>query len=516
MYENLAGSLKRGIGPLRTASTDTAVDRAWLLGVTAVVIGLGAGALSFASVPAAVLLAAAPLVLYAIHARLTLLACATFVFIVGAPVLYLGGASGGSSANPLLSLPLGSSHPPLQVLLPLLMACAAVLTASSLSLSRLRRVFRRGVSGVLLLWVFVTAVLFVFGASTNGVLAAGRDLLFMTMYVWVVVPILVFGRMAERAISFFLSLLLAATALSAAVTVLVFAVPPLQSLAVSGTSFTSSVRVGFSTESVYPLALPVGLLMLGRRGTKGRARALWMTSCILMVAALVIGQTRTTIAVAVLNVFLVALVPGLRKIGIERWRMIVSAIAIGVVLAMALVAANLLGLQAAQTFPQELSHRLVDIVSYSHENTYQSRGYTNSVAFGRWLASPESFLVGEGLGSPLRYYNPVTHSPFAEGPFIDSVWATLAVKGGLVALGLFASVLVAAFAAFVRAALRASDPVRRVVWWALVLSFPGVVFESTAMTNHLLAVPAMVVTVSTLVAAADLCALPDVQFDESG
>jgi len=235
-----------------------------------------------------------------------------------------------------------------------------------------------------------------------------------------------------------------------------------------------------------------------------------------MIAALAIAQSRTTIAVAALNVFLVVLVPGLRNVGIKRTRMLASALVIGIVLFLALAAASLLGFQEAEMLPHELSQRLTSIASFSRVDTYQGRQYTNSVAFKRWLATPGTFLRGEGLGAQVSYYDPVTRRPFDEGPFIDSVWATLAVKGGLVALGLFAAVLIAAFAAFVRAARRASDPLDRVVWWAIALAFPGLTLESTLMTNHLLAVPAVVATISTLVAVADLCVLQEARVGASG
>jgi len=230
-----------------------------------------------------------------------------------------------------------------------------------------------------------------------------------------------------------------------------------------------------------------------------------------MISALAMAQGRTAIGVLAINVVLIALIPGLKSVGIRRARMVAGVIVIGIVISLALVTASLLGYQQARLLPQELSQRLTSIVAFSRVDTFQGRSYTNAVAFRRWLATPSTFLRGEGLGAQVRYYDPVTRRAFDEGPFIDNVWATLAVKGGLVALGSFAAVLVAAFAAIVRAARRASDPMNRVVWWAIALAFPGLLLESSAMTNHLLAVPAVVVTVSTLVAAADLCAQHDVQ-----
>lgn len=494
------------------ASRDAEADRPSLLFVAALVAGLGIGALSFASAPASILLAALPLVLFAVRRKLTVLARVALLVAVGVPVVYLSGTGGGSTANPLLSLPLGSAHPPLQVMLPLLVACAAIISASESQVWRLWFILNRRASGVLVLWVCATAVLVVYGAARNGFAAAGRDLLYMAMYVWVVVPILLFGRMRGRATSLFLPLIVSATAVSAALSLLIFAVRPLKSLVFLDTGLVQYGRVGFSCQSVYPLVLPLCLLILGRRGTVWPAKALWMTSGLLMIAALAVAQSRTTIAVAALNVLLVALVPGLRNVGIERTRMLAWAMVVGIVLSLALVTASLLGFQQARELPQQLSHRLTGIVSFSRVDTYQGRQYTNSVAFKRWLATPSTFLRGEGLGAQVRFYDPVTRRPFDVGPFIDSVWATLAVKGGLVALSMFAAVLIATFAAFVRAARRASDPFDRVVWWALALAFPGLVLESTVMTNHLLAVPAVVVTVATLVAAADLCGLHKTQF----
>jgi hypothetical protein len=498
------------------AGTDAATRVPWLLVVTAVVAGLAIGAVASVSGPAALALAALPIVLVVVRLKLPLLAQATLLFCVGVPVLYIGSSGSGAEGNPVLRLPLGSASPPLQVIFPMLMALAVVVLADRQQWARLWVVVNRGMSGVLLVWVFAAGLLMLYGATTNGVMAAGRDFLYTTAYVWVVVPIMLFGALRERATPFFLRLVVIATATSAGLAVLIFAVRPLRSLFVPGTGLVQYTRVGFSTGSVYLIALPVCLLMVARTGTSRRAKALWWTSSLLMLAAMSMSQGRTAIAVLAVNVTLVMLIPGLKAVGIERGRMLVGALVIAVALTTGLITASLLGYQQAKLLPQELSQRLSSIASFSRVDTFQGRVYTNAVAFRRWTADPGTFVRGEGLGAQVRYYDPVTRRAFDEGPFIDNVWATLAVKGGLLALTAFAGILAAALAAFVRAARRAADPLNRVIWWALALSFPGLIIESTAMTNHLLAVPAVVVAVATFVAAADLCALRRELPDEGG
>jgi len=206
-----------------------------------------------AAAPLAILLAALPLVFVAIRRKLTVLARATLLLAVGVPVLFVG-----ASADPLLGLPLGATRPPLQVVLPLLMAIAALALASDSQLSRLWFTLNHGASGVLLVWVLAAFVLFVYGAANNGLIAAGRDLLYMTMYAWVVVPILLFGWMRERALSLLLPLLVSATTISASLAVLIFAVSPLRSLFVPAKSLLQYTRVasrpGPSTCSSCPSA----------------------------------------------------------------------------------------------------------------------------------------------------------------------------------------------------------------------------------------------------------------------
>jgi hypothetical protein len=501
---------------MQDAGTTTTARVPWLLVAAAVVAGISVGALAVVSAPAALALAALPLVVIVVRSKLSLVAQATLVFCVGVPVLYIGSANSSAEGNPLLRLPLGSASPPLQVVLPILIALAVAVLADGRQWARLWAVVNGGMSGIVVLWVVVAGLLMLYGAARNGVMAAGRDFLYTTAYVWVVVPVMLFGRMRERATPFFLRLVVMATAMSAGLAVLIFAVRPLRALFVPGTGVVQYTRVGFSTGSIYLLALPVCLLMVARRGTSRRAKALWWTSSLLMLAAMSMSQGRTAIAVLAMNVALVMLIPGLRGVGIERARMIVAALIVAAALAVALITASVLGYQQAKLLPQELSQRLTSITAFSRVDTFQGRMYTNAVAFRRWFADPGTVVRGEGLGAQVRYYDPVTRRAFDEGPFIDNVWASLAVKGGLLAVGAFAAVLVASFAAFVRAARRAADPLNRVIWWALALSFPGLVLESTAMTNHLLAVPSTVVAVATFVAAADLCALRRGLPDEGG
>jgi hypothetical protein len=83
----------------------------------------------------AILLAALPLVLLAVRSQLTVPARVALLVAVGVPVFFIGGTGAGSAANPVLIVPLGSAHPQLQVVLPLLMVCVALVSSSESQLS---------------------------------------------------------------------------------------------------------------------------------------------------------------------------------------------------------------------------------------------------------------------------------------------------------------------------------------------------------------------------------------------
>ena len=506
MSESSPGSWLTGTRRWPGRRRQAEAERPWLAGVVGLLCGLLVGAVTLVSVPAAVGVALLLLVLGATRAKLTVLACAALVFVAGVAEIVAGTGAGGVRTK-LLVLPIGDTHPSLQVALPLLIVCVAILSATGDGLSRLISVLRRGSSGVLVLWVIAVGVLFVFGLAQHLGRAAGSDLMYYSLYVWVVVPIVLFGRPGIRVTSLILTLILVATILSAALSLAIFASPALRAVLLPGPVTQEASRVGFGTGALYLLLLPTSLLLVGRGRATGRIWVLALVSSVLMTAAVAVSQARTAIVVTALNVLLVFALPGLWRIGVRRWRMVAQLATIAVLLFAGVFVASLLGVRGAQKLPQELATRLAVVPSYSRASSFETRQYSNEVALGRWLATPGSFFVGDGLGSSLLVFDPVYHRPYNEGSFVDNAWVTLAVKGGLVALTFFAALVVAIFIAFVRAARASTDPGERLVWTSLALAFPGFVFATTVMNATLLIAPSAAVTLASFVAAADLCVL---------
>src|SRR5665647_979234 len=149
--------------------------RSWvvLAAAIALLFGLLLGGLASVSLTAALGLSGVVLLVSAIAVDLSGLALAVLVFAVGVP------ATTGA-----LNIPLGIARPSLQLLLPLAVAVAAVMTAPTEALEQLLYRLRHGASGMLLLWVLSALAFFAYGAMEHGVSAAGYDLMVLSLYVW--------------------------------------------------------------------------------------------------------------------------------------------------------------------------------------------------------------------------------------------------------------------------------------------------------------------------------------------
>lgn len=471
--------------------------RSWvvLAAAIALLFGLLLGGLASVSLTAALGLSGVVLLVSAIAVDLSGLALTVLVFAVGVP-----------ATTSALNIPLGIARPSLQLLLPLAVAVAAAMTAPTEAVEQLLYRLRHGASGMLLLWVLSALAFFAYGAMEHGVSAAGYDLMVLSLYVWVIVPLLLFGRPDE--LSLLLRAIVLAMAISACIALLLFAAPGLRHLFLSEPLDVITNRVGFGAADVYIVGLPVCLILLSREGIGGKDRLALLLCSVLMVAATAVAQNRVLMVTIILNVALVFVAPRLWKGGLRRWRLVEQATLAVVVLVALFATMTWLGPESSRSLPTVLAQRLAEALSYQQVNSFQTREYTNAVAYERWRADTRTLLFGEGLGARFVYINPVTRRPATDpGPFIDSVWMSLAVKGGLVLLAFWALALVACFASLIRAAKRSQGTVEGSIWLTSALCFPAFVFGTTAMTHHLVSKEAVVVAFVTIVAAADLSAL---------
>jgi hypothetical protein len=473
-----------------------------------VVLGLGFGAavgiVAAVSPPLAGALTVVAAAVAFSRGRLPDLAGLGVILIVGVPV-----AAAGESVDTFLSVPLGPIHPPFQILLALGITVLSVVLASNETLSYLLSVLRRGASGMVLVWVLACIAFFMLGASRNGFAPAGRQFMYLSVYLWVVPVIIVSRRRAAHALSGFLALILIGTTLSALISLATFAFAPLRAYFFSVTQWAESVRVPWSATSVYVLVLPVALLLASSKSA-GRLRLLGRISSPLMVGAVLLTQFRAVIAACVLNVILVILLPGAWRLGVRRWRVLGGLGLIALMLVVALVTAGSLGVRSATVLPQELSQRLGSLASGSSDHNYQTRQLTNDIALSRWQADPISIISGQGLGASIGFYAAGSSTSYDRTLWADNAWVTLAVQGGLIALAIFALVLIGAFVSFLRAARSPADPQERLIARALMYSLPGLLFSSLFF-SHLLQAPGLVVALCTLLAAADVvwCAQRD-------
>jgi O-antigen ligase len=463
-----------------------------LLAVVGLCFGVAVGVLSTVSPPAAGALAV--IALTVVLARgVPDLAGLALILVIGVPI-----TAAGDSGNSFLSIPLGPINPPFQILVVIGIAVLTVVMASDETLSYLLAVLRRGASGTVLIWLTACLVLLLLGAGRNGLPAAGRQFMYFSVYLWVVPVIIVSRRRAPHALSVLLALVLVGASLCGALALAAFAVAPLRAFFFSATEWARSARIYFDGASVYVLVLPLALLLAGSKSA-GRLRLLGLVSSLLMIGSMVVTQTRTLMAAAVLNVILVALLPGMWKLGVRRWRILGSVALIVLVFVIALPIAAALGVRSATILPQELAQRFSWVDSISSDPNYQYRQVQVDIAMSKWRTSPATIVSGQGLGAAMGMPGRAPDSAW-----VDNAWATLAAQGGLIALAPFALVLVAAFVSFVRVARSPADPLERLIARALAVSLPLLLVDSTLFTMHLIHSPGVIVTLCTLLAAADV------------
>ena len=463
-----------------------------LLVVLGLCFGVAVGILSTVSLPAAGALAVI-VVTVVLTRGLPDLAGLALILVIGVPI-----TAAGDSGNSFLSIPLGPINPPFQILVVIGIAVLTVLMATDESLAYLLAVLRRGASGMVIIWVTACIVLLLLGEGRNGLAAAGRQFMYFSVFLWVIPVILVSRRRAARALSAFLALVLVGATLCGALALAAFAAPPLRAFFFSATEWARSVRIYFDGASVYVLVLPVALLLASSKSA-GRLRLLGLVSSLFMVGSMVVTQTRTLIAAAAVNVILVALLPGMWKLGVRRWRIVGSIALIVLVFVIALPIAASLGMRSATVLPRELSQRFSWVDSISSDPNYQYRQVQVDIAMSKWQTSPVTIVSGQGLGAAMGMPGRAPDSAW-----VDNAWATLAAQGGLIALTPFALVLVGAFVSFIRVARSPADPLERLIARALAVSLPLLLVDSTLFTMHLIHSPGVIVALCTLLAAADV------------
>lgn len=463
-----------------------------LLVVLGLCFGAVVGVLSTVSVPAAAGLAA--LVVILVLARgLSDLAALALILVIGVPI-----TAAGDSGNSFLSVPLGPVNPPFQILLVLGLAVLSIALASDDTLAYLLAVLRHGASGTVVVWTVACVVLLLLGAGRQGLPPAGRQFMYFTAYLAVVPVIILVRRRAPQAVSVVLALVLVGAALCGFLSLAAFAIPALRSFFFSATEWARSARIYFDGASVYVLVLPVALLLAGMKSA-GRLRLLGLVSSLLMIGSMVVTQTRTLMAAAVLNVILVALLPGMWRLGVRRWRIAASVALIVLIFVVALPIAGALGVRSATILPRELAQRFSWVDSVSSDPNYRYRAVANDIALEKWLESPVTIVSGQGLGAAMG-----VPGRAADSAWVDNSWSTLAAQGGLIALATFALVLGGAFVSFVRVARSPADPLERLIARALAVCLPLVLVDSTLFTMHLIHTPGVMVALAALLAAADV------------
>jgi hypothetical protein len=196
-------------------------------------------------------------------------------------------------------------------------------------------------------------------------------------------------------------------------------------LHIAGEEFTrATATLGNPDNLGVFLGLPTMMLLSGAafRGTWAR-----ILLCVVLIGmALTLSRTA---ALALIVVVLLSL-PLRRPAFPDRWKVVTALV---LAAAVAVAALSVRGVDASA--PSDLLGARVDTVP---------------LAFTRWISDPGVFLIGEGYGTQSETAGPGL--PTAEQPVIDSMPLFLALEGGVVAVVLFALLVVTTFRLAIRAA----------------------------------------------------------------
>jgi len=434
----------------------------------------------------------------ATNARFSAWAAVAIVVVVGVPILYLG-----NSVQPSVALA-GHAVSVQLVIIYFTAFCAAAVLLGTRSNSRID-LMAHGLSTAFIVWILaVLLVAAVNQGATVGRLTVVTGLAYHMVPVFIVVPFGLVRLTPQAAAHRVLACLMGAAALAAAIVLVVYSVPGLRMAVFGATSYGVVMRVGFGNGSLFALSLPVAMVLLRLPGMGRWTR--WGLDLLVLetIGAVLVSQSRSLMVATAVNVLLVLLATDRRRRA--AWRRLVRVFAvIIVVLGIAFALASATGIGGVNTLPHALGERLGELKNPMQVATLQTRLITNEMAMRQWVATPKSFIVGHGFGVKMGAYSGLSpqmaHRVVGR---IDNAWLTVANTGGIVLLAAFGLTLFAAFGSFVRAARRDRDAVTRVAWLALAVSFPMFVVESTLVTSHYPAVPAVLVTLACLTAASDL------------
>lgn len=478
--------------------------QAWWPLPAAAALAVAAGVLAVYSAAAGFALGLIFIFIGVVRRRFEAWTALTVVLVVGMPILKVGDV-----VRPSVNI-LGYATPVQIVMIYVTVLVGILVLLGSRSRGQLDPMIN-GLSTAFIWWlgaILVTLVLH------EGTMAAGatvlKELVYYAVPVFVVVPFCLVGLTPKRAARALLVCLLTGATLCAGVVLVTYAIPGLRWAVFGNTMYATSSRVGFGSGSIFALSLPAMVIVLGFADMRRFMRVAVSISTGAMGAAVLVSQSRTLIVAAGLNVMLALAVLGFHSSSAARRRAVVMLTSIVLASGVVFALASAVGLGQVTTLPRELGVRLSQLRDPGEVTSLQSRLHTNEQAIRQWTANPTSLVSGRGFDASIALFsavNPVV--PYRVSRIADNAWITVASKGGIILLLAFGWTLAASFCSFVRAARREDDGVVRTVWLVLALAFPMFVVESTLLTTHYPAVPAVVLALVCLTAASDLtCAAP--------
>lgn len=367
-------------------------------------------------------------------------------------------------------------------------------------------ILKSPVTKATLTWMFLGALLLVSGVQNHGTIDALRDFQYIFTYLWFFVALFIYSNARMDKFRVVQAIMLGMLIYSF-LTVIIYLFPDMLRFAIYNDGmWTNNVRVGFNTSSLLVIFVPLCLALLGSNAFKGGWRLIYFLSATFMLLSLIISQGRVLIACTILNALLVLLGPRLGSVNLGKLRNVFYICLIALVIIGAGAVLVGYGMPQAQELTSYFFDRFMPILNYGTnysllEDDLRVRGFSNQSALDRWKR--HSIVFGEGLGARLDLYDPAGRIA-RSGLFIDNIWATLAVKGGLTAILSYGLLLIALFVQFYRAAKHCIDGRLRLVFRSLLFSLPGFIVATTVFSAHSHFGTAVVLVLTTMAAIATI------------
>ncbi len=416
----------------------------------------------------------------------------------------------GWNFGDLLGIPLmTNTSVALQILLPILFSVLVLIikTMKRIVSSQSNISLNSPMAKLTMLWLGLSFVFFIEGANNFGLVDALRDLQYILLYMLIVIIPMIYLYKQDRSFSV-IQIIIVGLLLHALLSIFVALFPDTLRMAIYDNGiWPDSMRVGFSTSSLFAIFVPLCLVLLSNGILRDKWKIVGILAVALMSIAIFVSQGRILTLVTVLNTVLVIFGPRLRLIKLNKVKTAIYSLLVTLVLILVGVVLLTYGSLSISTLLDEFSTRFTPILSYSSDSSMLEkdllvRSISNQAAWQRWQSG--HILTGEGLGAQLDLYTP-GGDVAQRGMFIDNLWATLAVKGGLLAVLTFSLLLMTAFIQIYRAAKTYKDEHMGLVWRSILLSFPGFVVLTTFFSAHLLMGPSVILTLSTLSVFATVC-----------